>query len=91
MTNGSANSSFAAYENQLLLDSIDDDFDWDKLLWRQRITWPHFSVPAVSAFMTMLVDIVYAVAYHVAIVRESRKWKQASLDATALKCMPPPL
>jgi len=25
-------SSFAAYENQLLLDSIEDDFDWDKLL-----------------------------------------------------------
>ena len=27
-----ASSSFAAYENQLLLDNIDDEFDWDKLL-----------------------------------------------------------
>jgi len=29
---GSMISSFTAYENQLLLDSIDDDFDWDNLL-----------------------------------------------------------
>jgi len=30
---GITSSSLSAYENQLLLDSIDDDFDWDKLLW----------------------------------------------------------
>jgi len=29
---GSMSSWFTAYEKELLLDSIDDDFDWDNLL-----------------------------------------------------------
>jgi len=37
MHGASAVSSFATYENQLLLDSMDDDdFDWDELLWTDR-------------------------------------------------------
>ena len=60
LTNGTTgtctSSSFAAYENQLLLDGIeDDDFDWDKLLWRQHVTWSaDFSClnPPVIAFIT---------------------------------------